>query len=81
MEVQALFGESSPAPSGPLLTITIPGYVPCNRNQLNGCHWMLVLKEGRQMAFDHPKDIMEAIRKLQVVQPSDAPTTASGATP
>jgi ATP-binding cassette subfamily C exporter for protease/lipase len=43
--------------------------------------WMLVLKEGRQMAFDHPKDIMEAIRKLQVVQPSDAPTTASGATP
>jgi PrtD family type I secretion system ABC transporter len=47
--------------------------------------WMLVLKEGRQVAFDHPKDIMDAIRKLQVVQPTDAthpgPTTAVGATP
>ena len=33
--------------------------------------WMLVLKEGRQVAFDHPKDIMEAIRKLQVVSTSE----------
>ena len=33
---------------------------------------MLVLKDGRQVAFDHPKEIMEAIRKLQVVPPHEA---------
>ena len=30
------------------LVITIPGYTPCNRNQMNGCHWMLVLKEKKR---------------------------------
>lgn len=48
MPVQLLFGESSPDPNGPTLTITIPGYVPCNRNQLNGCHWALVRKEKKR---------------------------------
>ncbi len=46
---------------------------------------MLVLKDGRQMAFDHPKDIMEAIRKLQVVSSTEpaspAPEAFAGAAP
>jgi ATP-binding cassette subfamily C exporter for protease/lipase len=47
--------------------------------------WMLVLKEGRQVAFDHPKAIMEAIRKFQTpqsVSASDAmPTAPAGVMP
>ncbi len=47
--------------------------------------WMLVLKEGRQVAFDHPKAIMEAIRKFQTPQTvttSDAmPTAPAGVMP
>lgn len=47
--------------------------------------WMLVLKEGRQVAFDHPKAIMEAIRKFQTpqsVSASDAmPMAPAGVMP
>lgn len=39
---------------------------------------MLVLKDGRQVAFDHPKNIMEAIRKLQVDPASDPGVPARG---
>ena len=48
MPVQLLFGETQSDPDGPVLTITIPGYVPCNRNQLNGSHWVLVRKEKKR---------------------------------
>lgn len=33
---------------GKVLSITVHGYVPCNRNQMNGCHWMLLLKEKKR---------------------------------
>jgi ATP-binding cassette subfamily C exporter for protease/lipase len=37
---------------------------------------MLVLKDGQQVAFDHPKNIMEAIRKLQAVPPVETAAAA-----
>lgn len=48
MPHQLLLGESSPDPNGPTLTITVPGYVPSTRNQMNGCHWMVLLKEKKR---------------------------------
>jgi ATP-binding cassette subfamily C exporter for protease/lipase/ATP-binding cassette subfamily C protein EexD len=41
---------------------------------------MLVLKAGKQVAFGPAKDILEAVRKLQVVN-SPAPVQAASAAP
>ena len=42
---------------------------------------MLVLKEGRQVAFGTAKDMLEAVRRLQAVPTGAEPAAGEGAQP
>lgn len=47
MPVQLSFDSTQPM-TDKVLRITLMGYVPCTRNQMDSCHWMVKVQEKKR---------------------------------
>ncbi len=62
--------------SKPTLTITLPGYVPCTRNQLKGCHWTMLYKEKKRAGMALLNALKLSLLSIQCDPPIGMPTVS-----